>query len=165
MSDGRTKRALIIGGGTGGRAFAGHLVRLSGAEATLLEARPDYSPFDEFRWPTELLGTRCMPETSHDWGLRNEDTARSRTYPLERAKVIGGCSSHNGCSAVRGTRRDLCRLGEGHSGRLGAGWPGVRLRTNRGTYGIEEITPLSAAGTFGCGELWPACFLRYQQPP
>ena len=79
MSDGRTKRAVIIGGGTGGCGFAGHLARLSGAEVTLLEAGPDYDPFDEFRWPTELLDTRRMPMTSHDWRLRNEDTVRSRT--------------------------------------------------------------------------------------
>jgi choline dehydrogenase len=131
MSNGRTKRAIIIGGDTGGCAFAGHLVRSSSAEATLLEAGPDYGPFDESRWPAELLDTRRMPTTSHDWGLRNEDTVRSRTYALERAKVIGGCSSHNGCSAVKGTWPDYVRWEEITGGDWALDGLEVRLRTNR----------------------------------
>jgi hypothetical protein len=92
MSGGRTKRAVIIGG-TGGYAFAGHLVGLSSAEVTLLEAGPDYGAFDEFRWPTELLDTRRMPTTRHDWGLRSEDTVRILKLYFEyyeRTVVVAG---------------------------------------------------------------------------
>lgn len=159
VSNGRTKRAVIIGGGTGGCAFAGHLVRLSGAEVTLLEAGPDYGPFDEFRWPTELLDTRRMPTTSHDWGLRNEDTVRNRTYALERARVIGGCSSHNGCSAVRGTWPDYARWAKITGGDwaldgLESDFEQIEHLFSVRTYGIEEVTPFqrqvcSAAVNYG----------------
>jgi len=159
MSNGRTKRAVIIGGGTGGCAFTGRLVRSSCAEVMLLEAGPDYGPFDEFRWPAELLDTRCMPTTTHDWGLKNEDTVRSRTYPLERAKVIGGCSSHNGCSAVRGTRSDYARWAKATRGEwalddLESDFEQIEHFLNVRTYSLEEITPFqrhvrSAAVNYG----------------
>lgn len=159
MNKGGNKRVVIIGGGTGGCAFAGNLVRLSSAEVTLLEAGPDYGPFDEFRWPVELLDTRRMPTTTHDWGLKNEDTVRSRTYFLERAKVIGGCSSHNGCSAVRGTRFDYARWAEATQGewlpdRLESDFEQIERLLNVRMYDMEEITPFqryvrSAAVNYG----------------
>lgn len=159
MSIRRNKRVVVIGGGTEGCAFACHLVRLFSAEVTLLEAGPDYGSFEEFRWPTELLDTRRMPTTTHDWGFKNEDTIRSRTYPLERAKVIGGCSSHNGCSAVRGTRFDSSRWakitqGEWALDGLESDFEQVEHLFNVRTYAVEEITPFqrhvrSAAINYG----------------
>jgi choline dehydrogenase len=159
MAMGGNQRVVIIGAGTGGCALAGHLARLSSAEVTLLEAGPDYGPFEDFRWPTEFLDTRRMPTTTHDWGLKNEDTVRSRTYPLERAKVIGGCSSHNGCSAVRGTRLDYARWakvtqGEWAMDGLEPDFEQIERLLNVRTYSTEEITPFqrhvrSAAINYG----------------
>ena len=99
-------RIVVVGGGTGGCAFAGTLARTSGNEVVLLEAGPDYGPFDRHGWPSELLDSRRIP-ASHDWGLENEDAGRERRYPLPRARVLGGCSAHNGCSAVQGLRGDF----------------------------------------------------------
>jgi hypothetical protein len=87
------KHIVVIGGGTGGRAFVGNLLSRSTGRVTLLEAGPDYGAFAECGWPVELLDTRRMP-TTHDWGFLNRDTACDRSYPVERAKVLGGCSSH-----------------------------------------------------------------------
>jgi choline dehydrogenase len=95
---------VIIGSGPGGCAAAYQIARHSDAQITLVEAGPDYGPFDAHRWPHELLDSRRLP-ISHDWGLRNLDPD-GRSYSVERARVMGGCSAHNGCSAVQGARRD-----------------------------------------------------------
>ena len=164
MSWGRNKRVVVIGGGTGGCAFAGHLVRLCsaelcGAEVLLLEAGPDYGSYEEFQWPAEFLDTRRMPTATHDWGFINEDTVRNRAYPLERARVIGGCSSHNGCSAVRGTRLDYARWekitkGEWSLDGLESDFERIEHLLNVRTYNTREITPFqrhvrSAAMNYG----------------
>src|SRR5215470_15929751 len=111
----RDGKHVVVGAGTGGCAFTGNLLRLCDVKVTLLEAGPDYGPFQECRWPAELLDTRRMP-TTHDWGFRNEDTVRNRIYSLARAKVAGGCSSHNGCSAVRGTPTGAHAVGGSQEG-------------------------------------------------
>ncbi|MGL4575640.1 MAG: GMC family oxidoreductase, partial [Burkholderiaceae bacterium] len=92
------------------------LMRGSNAEVILLEAGPDYGHFDELNWPAELLDTRRIPAT-HDMGLMNRDP-NGRSYPLERAQVIGGCSAHNGCSAVRGARQDFIAWEHSTGGRF-----------------------------------------------
>jgi len=148
MRDG--KHVVVIGAGTGGCAFTGNLLRRCGVKVTLLEAGPDYGPFQEYRWPVEVLDTRRMPTTTHDWGFRNEDTVRNRIYPVERAKIVGGCSSHNGCSAVRGTRYDYLRWasitqGEWSLDGLEADFRELEELLNVRDYGWDEITPFQRA--------------------
>lgn len=97
---------LICGGGTSGAALAGILARDTTANVVLLEAGPDYGSLTEGRWPQDLLDARRIPE-SHGWGYSGSaHSAHVAETPFERAKVIGGCSSHNGCVALRGHRRD-----------------------------------------------------------
>ncbi len=138
-------KVVVIGGGTGGCAFAGTLAARSRHEVVLVEAGPDYGPHSTTAWPAELLDSRGIP-TTHDWGLVNEDAGSSRRYALERARVIGGCSSHNGCSAVRGLRSDYA----GWARSLGDFWsPDALLEDfqaidralNVRTYASGEITP------------------------
>ena len=43
---------------------------------------------------------------SHSWGFLSASTTGLPGLELSRARVIGGCSSHNGCAAVWGHRRD-----------------------------------------------------------
>ena len=100
----------VIGAGTGGATFAGTLAVTGRHEVTLIEAGPDYGPFDAHRWPSELLDSRRIP-LSHDWGLVNADLS-GRRYKVERARVMGGCSAHNGCAAVRGLRSDFIAWAE-----------------------------------------------------
>ncbi|MFD1548027.1 hypothetical protein, partial [Nonomuraea guangzhouensis] len=63
----------------------------------VVEAGPDYGSFDSGRWPRELLDSSTLPDT-HDWGYRGPGAHPGQELPFERARVIGGCSSHNGCS-------------------------------------------------------------------
>ncbi|MEO1190630.1 MAG: GMC family oxidoreductase [Pseudomonadota bacterium] len=103
-------KVLVIGGGTAGCAFAGALLERSSFDVTLVEAGPDYGPFDAHRWPAELLDSRRLA-SSHDWGLAEASVA-PRHLALERARVLGGCSAHNGCAIIRGPASDYQRWAE-----------------------------------------------------
>ena len=94
---------LVVGAGSSGCALAAGLVR-RGLRVTLVEAGPDYGSFADGRWPQDLLDARVMPR-SHDWGY--SETHRGVLREERRAKVIGGCSSHNQCAAVWPQAGDL----------------------------------------------------------
>jgi choline dehydrogenase len=98
---------VIAGGGTAGAALAGLLAGEGGQKVCLIEAGPDYGSLESGNWPTELLDASCIPEDSHAWrysGVAHGSQAESTAF--DRARVIGGCSSHNGCIALLGHYRD-----------------------------------------------------------
>ena len=88
----------VVGGGSSGCVVAARLVA-QGRNVALIEAGPDYGPFGSPRWASELVDARALA-TTHDWGY-----AAGR-WTFERARVIGGCSAHNGAIAAVGHRRD-----------------------------------------------------------
>src|SRR5687768_7112807 len=96
---------VVIGGGTAGAAVAARLVQGTSQTVLLIESGPDYGAFSEQRWPAQLLDARSLP-TGHDWDYLNGAKTGRPEHPLERARVIGGCSSHNGCAAIWGSRVD-----------------------------------------------------------
>ncbi len=140
---------LVIGGGPAGAVVAGRLAQHTDQTVVLLEAGPDYGAFADGRWPADLLDARALA-LSHDWGYTSAAANGKPNHPLERARVIGGCSSHNGCIAMWGHRADYdswAALGN-------PGWstdellPFFRqvhqtLRVRR--YAPAEITPFHAA--------------------
>jgi choline dehydrogenase len=101
----RAADTVVIGGGTSGAVVAGVLAEKSNESIVVLEAGPDFGPFQDGRWPADLLDARALGYT-HDWKYTSEDTYPDRIVPFERAMVIGGCSSHNGCAAIWGSRID-----------------------------------------------------------
>lgn len=94
---------LVIGGGTGGAAFAGTLAAQSDESILLVEAGPDYGAFDRDTWPADMLDARSIP-LSHDYDLRTVRSSGDGALDLPRARIIGGCSAHNGCTASVGAR-------------------------------------------------------------
>jgi choline dehydrogenase len=114
---------VVIGGGTAGAAIAGLLAEHSEQRVLLLEAGPDYGPFAAGRWPAELTDARAIP-TSHDWGYHSGESYAPRVITYERARVIGGCSSHNGCAAIWGSRADY----DGWAALGNPGWSTDELR-------------------------------------
>jgi len=96
---------VVIGGGTAGAAVAARLAHGTAQFVMLIEAGPDYGAFAEGRWPAPLLDARSLPG-GHDWGYVNGASTGRPEHPLERARVLGGCSSHNGCAAIWGSRLD-----------------------------------------------------------
>jgi choline dehydrogenase len=96
---------VVIGGGTAGAAVAARLVEGTSQTVLLIESGPDYGAFTAQGWPTPLLDARSLPG-GHDWGYVNGASTGRPGHLLERARVMGGCSSHNGCAAIWGSRAD-----------------------------------------------------------
>lgn len=149
MSVPRDADTVVIGGGTAGAVVAGLLAERSNERVLVLEAGPDYGPLDSGRWPADLLDARALGYT-HDWRYASGDAYPGRIVPFERAKVIGGCSAHNGCAAIWGSRIDYDGWAE-----MGLdGWstddllPVFERATKRlrvRGYAPEEVTPFQRA--------------------
>ncbi|MDX6629019.1 MAG: choline dehydrogenase [Gaiellales bacterium] len=107
---------LIIGGGTTGAALAGLLAERSEESILVLEAGPDFGPYAGGGWPRDVLDATWLAE-SHQRGYAADDGYRGRRIEFARAAMIGGCSSHNGCAAIWGSRLDYDALAaSGHGG-------------------------------------------------
>jgi choline dehydrogenase len=141
---------VVVGGGSAGAAIAGLLAERSEGSVVLLEAGPDYGPLEDGRWPADLLDAATLAIVSHDWGYQGE--VQGRAVPFHRAKVIGGCSSHNGGVAVKGSRLDYDRWAaagnEGWSTEellplFDSVWRRLRVRS----VPLEDLTPFQAACT------------------
>jgi choline dehydrogenase-like flavoprotein len=87
----------IIGAGSAGCALARRLAECADLQIALIEAGPDYGPQGSKSWPTDLVDAHHAPN-SHDWG-----------YEQTRARVVGGCSTHNECALVRALPGDYDR--------------------------------------------------------
>jgi choline dehydrogenase len=81
---------LVLGGGTAGCVLAARLSDEPDCSVCLVEAGPDYGPY-----------------VTHLWEQEPEDRSTSR------ARLIGGCSTHNACVALRGTPADYDEWGLG----------------------------------------------------
>ena len=151
----------VVGGGTAGCVVAGRLAAESEAEVVLLEAGPDYGPREAGGWPADLLDGGALV-TSHSWGYASGELPGRAAIEFPRARVIGGCSSHNGCIAAAGCPEDY----DGWARLTGEqGWSSdalrpliaralERLRVRR--YAEDEVGPfhracLQAAAALG----WP----------
>ena len=94
---------IVAGGGSAGCAAANVLCK-AGLSVALLEAGPDYGAKADGCWPKDLLDPRFDPD-SHDWGYR-ANRPEGPSFTELRARVIGGCSSHNDCAAIWGVPGD-----------------------------------------------------------
>jgi choline dehydrogenase len=95
---------VVIGAGSSGAVVAARLAE-RGVDVVLLEAGPDYGSFDRSAWPAELLDAR-MIATTHDWNYTSGPLVGREPISFERARVIGGCSAHNGAIAAVGHHSD-----------------------------------------------------------
>jgi choline dehydrogenase len=103
---------VIAGGGTAGCVLAGRLSEDSARTVCLVEAGPDYGPFQEGRWPADILDGRRLALDSHCWE-RHDEEDRSQL----RARILGGCSSHNACVILRAPDADYDTWGPEWTGK------------------------------------------------
>jgi choline dehydrogenase len=87
----------IVGAGSAGCALAGRLAARTDLRIVVVEAGPDYGPQSSGKWPDDLVDARHTPD-SHDW-----------EFEQSRARVVGGCSTHNECAIVRARPGDYDR--------------------------------------------------------
>jgi choline dehydrogenase len=110
---------VVLGGGSAGCVLASRLSEDSGRSVCLVEAGPDYGPYAGGRWPMDLLYANELA-TSHDWGIAGG-------WSSWRAKVVGGCSAHNGCFITWGSPQDFDEWGEAGN----QGWSSAALEPYR----------------------------------
>lgn len=96
---------IVVGGGSSGAAVASRLSEDPNITVALIEAGPTDVDKDEVltlqRWP-ELL------ESGYDWDYPIEPQVNGNSFMRHaRAKVLGGCSSHNSCIAFHTPAEDL----------------------------------------------------------
>ncbi len=146
---------LVVGGGTTGAVIVGRLVERTDAHVILLEAGPDPGPRQSGRWPADLLDANRIG-MSHDWGYAGP-AADGRILSMSRARVLGGCSSHNGCTQSVGWRADYEHWAKNSSGwnfeRLLNFLPGVVTRLRIRQPLRAELQPLQEAFLASCIDL------------
>jgi choline dehydrogenase len=121
---------LIVGGGTTGSALAGLLAERSEESIVVLEGGPDFGAYGSGGWPSDVLDATWLSE-SHQLGYGSDDGYHGRRVEFQRAAMIGGCSSHNGCAALWGSRLDYDAFAAG-------GLPG---------WSRDEVEPLLEAAS------------------
>ncbi|GAA1951174.1 GMC family oxidoreductase [Amycolatopsis minnesotensis] len=96
---------VVVGGGTAGSVVAARLSEDPGVTVCLLEAGP--SDVDD---PAVLRLNQWMGllESGYDWDYLVEPQESGNSFLRHaRAKVLGGCSSHNSCIAFWAPAEDL----------------------------------------------------------
>lgn len=100
----RSVEVVVVGGGSSGAVVAARLAA-AGVDVALVEAGPDYGPLADGAWPAEILDATALA-TSHDWGYESGPVEGRAPWVFERARILGGCSAHNGAIAAVGHRDD-----------------------------------------------------------
>ncbi|RIK43058.1 MAG: GMC family oxidoreductase [Chloroflexi bacterium] len=152
---------IVVGAGSAGATLAGIIARDTTLRVLLLEAGPDYGHYSEGRWPADILDAKQFA-LSHQWAYAGKaHPSHTHLTGFDRARIMGGCSAHNGCVALVGHRCDYD--GWAALGNTGWDWESVAPAFERAKRAMrvriptdDEITPFQrifVEGAVAAG--WP----------
>ncbi|GAB18366.1 choline oxidase [Gordonia effusa NBRC 100432] len=108
---------VIIGGGSAGAAIAARLSEDTSVRVCLVEAGPSDVDDDAILRLDQWMN---LLESGYDWDYPIEPQENGNSFMRHaRAKVLGGCSSHNSCIAFWAPREDLDSWRDDHGA---TGW-------------------------------------------
>ncbi|HVL86086.1 MAG TPA: GMC oxidoreductase [Pseudonocardia sp.] len=126
---------VVVGGGSSGCALAARLSEDPAVSVCLLEAGPSDVGDERILRLSEWMH---LLDSGYDWDYPVEPQERGNSFLRHaRAKVLGGCSSHNSCIAFWTPREDLDEWAAGGCTGWSADecWPLIaRLETNDGPW-------------------------------
>jgi len=132
---------VVAGGGTAGCVLAGRLSEDLDRSVCLVEAGPDYGAYRDGRWPRDIVDGRWLALDSHCWE-RSDEEDRSQL----RARILGGCSSHNACVLLRAADADYDEWGPGWTAaELGPYLDRAEEAFRARPLGPDELSPFIAA--------------------
>ncbi|MFD1157218.1 GMC family oxidoreductase [Roseovarius aestuarii] len=141
---------IIIGAGSAGCVLADRLTANGNNKVLLIEAGGSDAKF----WIKVPLGygmTYADPKLNWGYNTQPDPGLKSRSIYWPRGKVIGGSSSINAMTYVRGLPQDFQDWET--SGATGWGWDNVR-RTYERLETSSELSPDGVPQKYGSGSLW-----------
>jgi choline dehydrogenase-like flavoprotein len=99
---------VIVGGGTAGSVIARKLSDDPSVTVCVIEGGPAYEDDQKVLMLKESLGWVGDPKYDYDYPIAEQERGNSRLR-ISRAKMLGGCSAHNDCWALRAPDADMDR--------------------------------------------------------
>ncbi|KAJ6617584.1 pyranose dehydrogenase [Mycena sp. CBHHK59/15] len=101
---------VVVGGGTAGSVVANRLTENPSFSVLVLEAGPTNEGVVDSEAPFLVIDMIGNPIWSWNFSSTPQPGLNGRVIPYARARILGGCSSHNGMYYTRGSRDDFDRF-------------------------------------------------------